>query len=152
MEFRLEGAQHMLALSRRMKAAGNGELRRAMLKAMRDVVKPILTAQRREVRSLTGAPSQWRKDAARLTRAKVNTTARGAGITITVKGDGPARRYARYLNTGRWRHPLFGNKRLWYPQLVKAGWFDRPAREAASIVRRELEQTLDRFLRELEST
>lgn len=49
------------------------------------------------------------------------------------------------LDRGRLRHPLFGNRRHWYQQSVKPGWWSQSLQRAADDeVKREILQALDR--------
>jgi hypothetical protein len=51
--------------------------------------------------------------------------------------------------TGKIRHPLFGNRRWWYPTQAPAGWFTRPATQAAEGARKYLDEAVARIEREI---
>jgi hypothetical protein len=54
------------------------------------------------------------------------------------------------MNRGRWRYPLFGNRKFWYVRRVQPDWFDRPTRKAEVLIRGRVLDTLRRYLRKLE--
>lgn len=114
-------------------AAENGAvIRKEMRTELRKAAKPTIMMQRRAVRGISGAPTEWKKTASRRVNLETRLTTKKAGIAIRVargkKGDGPTN--ARYLNRGKWRRPRRGHRedRDWIEQRVTAGWFDRPAR------------------------
>lgn len=47
------------------------------------------------------------------------------------------------LDQGRLRHPLFGNRREWYPQTVPTGWFTKPMQAQVKNVDKELGKAVD---------
>jgi hypothetical protein len=138
----LKGADELRHVAAAMKKAGQTGLRLDLLKAIRDGVKPVVAEQKSTVRGLTGAPRAWKSDAAKLVRTSVRASGRAVGVRINVAGGVPGR-YARHLNLGRWRHPVFGDP-PWITQTVTPGWFDKPAQAAKT----DLEQGLDKVLRQ----
>lgn len=149
-EIQVRGADQLAKMAKRFRAQGRAGLVRTMVKDIRNEVKPIQAAQRREVQSLQHAPSEWRKFSARSAKIRVSTGARSAGVRLSVNGKGQDPRRARILNKGRWRHPLFGDRELWFTQTVKPGWFDRPAEKGEPAVRNRILQILDMYKRRLE--
>lgn len=146
----MRGANQLAALAKRMQEAGRGDLRREMVKTIRAEVKPVVEAQRRQVRGLAHAPSEWKSDSARAVKPKVLTSLKSAGVRITV-GGGDVGRHAKHLNRGRWRHPLFGNKDDWFEQKVEPGWFDKPATAGQPRIRKELIRMMGNYLARLAS-
>ena len=54
------------------------------------------------------------------------------------------------LDRGRFRKPLFGDKRHWYPQRTKPGWWSKSLEKAATTrVRREIVSALERTLNDI---
>lgn len=53
------------------------------------------------------------------------------------------------LNRGRLRHPLYGNRRHWYLQQIRAGWFGEAMTGLAPGVRRDLVDVMDDVARRL---
>lgn len=69
-----------------------------------------------------------------------------AGIRITATERGGRKVDLSALDQGRLRHPLFGNRRHWYQQAVKPGWFTRPMEANERVVQTELQQAVDKFV------
>jgi hypothetical protein len=53
------------------------------------------------------------------------------------------------LDRGRLRHPLFGDRNLWYDQTVPARWFTRPMEKNADNVEQELKRVVDEIDRDI---
>jgi len=49
------------------------------------------------------------------------------------------RELPRYLNKGKWRHPVFGNTDVWVNQTSTAGWFDNTLRKHGPRVAAEID-------------
>ena len=82
-------------------------------------------------------------------RGRLNElVARGTDITFTTSGDG-ARLTARSthdiqaLDDGHTVHPLFGDKRHWYTEQVKPGWWSEPIKAAEPGARAQFEQAME---------
>lgn len=133
----VQGAQELQALSRRLRDAGRGDLRRRLRSEIRDAGRPVITDLRRavmgvDVSSTRGgmAPpvrsTNLRRRTARATRLSVTQN----GIRIRVRSTMVDRRYPslpKYLDASlgrfdRWRHPVFGNKKAWTQQTGEP-WF-----------------------------
>ena len=80
---------------------------------------------------------------------KSRTTANGAGLTIKAEPTkGRAADLSR-IDEGINRHPLYGNKKRWYPQKVTPGWFSNAAEQHALVTRVSLLQTIDEVAKKL---
>jgi hypothetical protein len=66
-------------------------------------------------------------------RVKTRSAGRSPGVRVTAVGVD-----ARVDRTGKVRHPVYGNRRVWVTQQVKPGWFTDPMEAGAPAVRREL--------------
>jgi hypothetical protein len=75
--------------------------------------------------------SGLRATTARATAAKVTTGARSASMRVraaAAKMPADQRKLPRYLNTGKWRHPVFGQSdKPWVTQVAPPAWFDDAA-------------------------
>lgn len=135
----LRGADDFLALSKRLKAQGRGELRKALNKALQESAKPLIPKTR--AAALSRLPSRGGL-AARVARepqrVQVRTGARTAGVRLVVgkKGGG-----ARAADRGAIRHPVFGRP-VFVVQPVTPGWFSETAQENAGAVREDIRKTL----------
>ncbi|PXY25149.1 hypothetical protein BAY59_24290 [Prauserella coralliicola] len=80
-----------------------------------------------------------RSSVARAVQTQVRSGARSASVRIRTNSSRlPAnhRQLPLYMNQGRWRHPVFGNRSNWVGQTVKpAEWFDRPMRRHGAKIR-----------------
>lgn len=148
---KVTGSDKLADLAKQMKVAGQGAMRRELVSELRKQAKPLVAAQKQSVRSLAGAPSAWKSRAASMTRAKVSTSAKRAGVRVSVGGGQDGRR-ARHMNRGFWRHPLFGNTEWWYEQTVEPGWFDRPANDAGPKLRAALVNVITNYIAKLRSS
>jgi hypothetical protein len=146
----IRGANQLATMAKRFKAQGRAGVTRQMVADIRREVKPIQAAQKRAVRGLAHAPSDWKKEAARAAKIRVTTRSRSAAVRLTVSGKGQYPRRARLLNRGRWRHPLFGDRERWFTQTVTPGWFDVPARKGEYVIRGRVKAVIERYIRRLE--
>lgn len=136
-----KGADDFYRLSRAMKDAGQGQLRKELNKGMRDVAKPLIPKVRQAARDKLPHRGGLNARVARKPfRAAVRTGAQTAGVRIVGSKVDPR------INDGRVFHPVFGRK----PGVVQnvpgaVGYFDQTIRDSAPEVRAELENTLRSF-------
>lgn len=80
-----------------------------------------------------------RSSVARAVQTQVRSGGRSASVRIRVNtGLLPPdqRKLPRYMNQGRWRHPVFGNRHSWATQTTTPPeWFDRPMRKHGKPIR-----------------
>jgi hypothetical protein len=94
-----------------------------------------------------------RDSAARATKAEVRTGGRSARVRIRVN----ARQMPRdqrllpgHMDTGKWRHPVMGNREVWVTQTTTPpGWFTRTVPRHGPKIRRGGEKVMDRVLQRL---
>jgi hypothetical protein len=146
----VKGAEDLLALSKRLKAAGQKDLRNELHKAMRDAAKPLIPKVRAAARAkLPKAGGLNERIAKKPYRSQVRTGATTAGVRITGTKVDPR------INEGRVWHPVFGDRKPGAIQRVPSadGYFDDTLRESAPEVQDELRRTfsafVDRLVREL---
>lgn len=109
-------------LARRLKQAGRGDLQRRMTREIRKAGQPALTAVQAKFRGVDmtsqgsgGYSSGLRARVAKATRISIL----GSGIRIRVepKKVAPTLSHGRTLSFGvngkKWRHPVFGNRKVW---------------------------------------
>ena len=143
----IRGADNLLALSKKLKAAGQTELRKELHKAMRNVAKPLVPKIREAARKqLPTAGGLNDRIAKKPYRAQVRTGAKTAGVRITGTKVDP-----RINREGRVWHPVFGREgkaanggRNSVVQKVPSaeGYFDETLRDEGPEVREELRSTL----------
>lgn len=140
-ELSVEGSHDLERVARRLKRAAAGELRKELYRGINRAVKPMKQAAKdaadRELPQRGGLNKF-------VASSKFGTRTRGfgrsPGVSITAKKSGHD---LRSLDRGRLRHPLFGNRRFWYQQPVRAGWWTQTLNDEAPLVRRELIRVLD---------
>lgn len=93
--------------------------------------------------------SGLRATVARATNVKLSASARSASMRLRAqqaKMPADQRKLPTYLNVGRWRHPLFGNKNRWYTQTAPPAWFDDAARAKGPQAREKAIQEVAKYL------
>lgn len=142
----IKGAEDLLALSKRLKAAGQTELRKELHKDIRNAAKPLIPKVR--AASLAELPSRGglnRRIARKPYRSQVRTGAKTAGVRIVGSKVDPR------INQGRVWHPIFGRKgkaknggRNSVVQKIPSadGYFDETISENATAIREDLRRAL----------
>jgi len=137
-DFRVDGAEQLTALAKRLRAESK-ELQRELPRAMNRATKGARAAVKAE--ALATLPRRGglgkRVASSRLT-TRTRRSGRAAGVRIVAKGGVDI----GALDRGRLRHPLFGDRRRWFAQKVRPGWFTRPLTAAAPRVRAEIETSM----------
>lgn len=136
-----KGANDFLALSKRLKAAGETGLRKELNKTMRDAAKPLIPKVRAAARaSLPKGGGLNERIARKPYRVQVRTGARTAGVRIVGTKVDPR------INEGRVYHPVFGRKPGVVQRVPEAeGYFDDTLAEAGPQVRRDVLDALGDF-------
>jgi hypothetical protein len=140
------GARDFLAVSKALKAAGEGDLRKEFHKAVRDAAKPLLPKVRESARS--SAPKHGglnERLAKKPYRVQTRTGNQTAGVRIVGTKVDP-----RINSLGRIQHPVFGSKKrvVQYDPKVK-GYFDQPLQDSGPAVSREVVAAMDGFVRKI---
>jgi hypothetical protein len=82
----------------------------------------------------------------------INKSATGAGVRIILARNTPedVRTMAGAMNKGKWRHPLFGNDKRWYPSSVSnPGWWDDTAKAGLPKAQQNVKRVLDVYVKRL---
>ena len=117
------------ASAARLRAAGERNIRLAMVRNLRAAAQPIIPLLQESARdSLPKAGGLNEAVAAQKPKVVIRTTGRSAGVSIRSKVRG------NYTDTGQWRHPVFSKDRTrWVksPQSFPAAkdWWARGARK-----------------------
>lgn len=142
MDVRVTGAEQLAALAKDLRAAGDKELRKELMRGLQRAGKPMKAAARQaaldELPSRNGlaalvASSRW----------SVTTRSAGKGAGVRVAGRGLVNASGQEtdlasLNRGRLRHPVYG-RGAWVNQPVRVGWFtDAMELQADTSVRAEV--------------
>lgn len=137
----VRGATDLEQLARAVKATGNGQLRKDMLKGLRVAAKPVVTAIKDEMRDELphgGGLNEWAASAKIAPRTR--TAGKNAGIRIVGTKAGHD---FKAINDGRIRHPVRGNRSVWVLQSIPAGTWDDGGRKALPKVLADLKDVMD---------
>lgn len=146
-DFEIRGADDFLRLSKALKEAGRGDLRKELTAGLKAAAKPLIAKSRQEAKQRLPHRGGLADRVARAPqRVQVRTAMQTAGVRIVV---GKSKSGARAANEGLVRHPVFGNRSVWVTQKVKSGWFDEPMKAGAPEVRPELEAAIERIARKI---
>jgi hypothetical protein len=142
------GANQLDALSKRLKAAGSEgkQLRKELLKAIRDAAKPAVGDVKRSVDQRI--PSSG--GLARKVRVGIGVRTRASGPKTGVRIVARNKINVEALNAGRLRHPVFGNTNVWVQQRVEPGWFTKPIEARQDEIRGSVVDAIDRIARKVE--
>ncbi|MET7475061.1 hypothetical protein ABZT17_11970 [Streptomyces sp. NPDC005648] len=164
---RVIGTGQLLELSARLRRAGHENIRQSFQRRIRRAAEPLRndlqdTIRRLDIRS-QGRGTGKRGGPTLTTRPMRATIAEAIRISVRTTGDPGARvwvdkgrlppdlrRMPDVINTGRIRHPVFGNRRRWAQQSANPGWWDKTVRGHTDRITREVERVADDVRRHLE--
>jgi hypothetical protein len=145
-DFKVEGTKQLTTLARRLKEAGDGQLRRELLAGIRKSGRKILPdIPQSAYRTLPRRGGL----ADRVARQKFALRTSLSGSSASVRIGATGMKELRDINRGRLRHPLFGNRDHWYQQQIEPGFFDEPIERRAPDVRREIQQVMNDVARKI---
>lgn len=127
----IHGEESAVRTGRRLIRAGDGNLARQIHWNMRAALAGVegdIRASAQRLPSRNGLA-----DEVATSRIRVTTAANGNTIRALITAR--HRYYLTGLNEGTNIHPLFGNRRHWYRQAVRPGWFTDPVRSREDNVR-----------------
>ncbi|MHC3392095.1 hypothetical protein ACLQ2E_21910 [Streptomyces lavendulocolor] len=154
------GTGQLLELNRRLRAAGHDNLRRSMLRRVRRAAEPLRDDMQQTIRSLP-ITSQQRRGGSRggpspTTRPLRATIAEAVRLSVRTSSQVGARVWLdraslptdlrgmpAALNSGRVRHPVFGNRRRWVQQNTTPLWWDQVVRTHTPRMTAEVARVLD---------
>ena len=141
----IDALAHDLAeVARGLRQAGDTELRRELLDGIQHAAAPVPDAIRQQMPGRM--PNRYAATLdADLNIGVVTRTGSGdPGVSIRARTRRAQRRRLKRLDDGVLAHPLFGNRRHWYDQPVREGWFTQPAEDSAPRAREDIEAALAR--------
>jgi hypothetical protein len=140
------GARDFLTVSKHLKAAGEGDLRKEFHKTVRDAAKPLLPKVREAARSRGpkrgGLNSRLAK---KPYRVQARTGAKTAGVRIVGSKVDP-----RINNLGRVAHPVYGRGPAVIQYVPKLkGYFDETLQQSGPAVQADVVKAMDDWVRHL---
>lgn len=135
-DLKVTGAHDLEILARRLKEVSGNDLRKELLRGIRETNKPTIKAIRES--AAANLPKRGGL-AARVAKESIGTRTRLTGDSAGVRIQ---RKRGRGLNEGRLRKPLFGDKAHWYDQPVAEHWFDKPIEDDAPKIRDGLHRVM----------
>lgn len=160
-DVRLLNTGSLIELQRRLRAAGNETIRASMQRRIRRAAEPLRDDLQQTIRALPirsegrgagkrGGPSPTtrplRATIAGAIRISVRTTAGGAGARVWIDRSRlppDLRNMPAVINTGRIRHPVFGNRRRWAQQSAAPLWWESTVRSHTPRIEREVARVMD---------
>jgi len=164
---RILGTGQLLELQRRLRAAGGENIRASMQRRIRRAAEPLRDDLQSTIRGLpirsSGRASGKRGGRSPTTRPLRATIASAIRISVRTGSNPGARVYVdkgrlppdlrnmpQVINTGRIRHPVFGNRRRWSTQTATPLWWDQTVRRHTPRMTAEVARVLDDVRRRLE--
>lgn len=149
-------------LARALAAESDGKkLKRELAKNLRKAIEPalgeirssLLAMQTEGVIPTEGGP--LRTEILKHLKAETRTRGRQTGVRVRIKKRGPRgfTLAARRLNRDRgWRHPVFGNDKIWVRQIGKPGYFEDPIKENKAQYRAAILDAMQEMSRRIART
>lgn len=152
------GTGQLLELQRRLRAAGHDNIRRSMQRRIRRAAEPLRNDLQQTVRNLPvwGQGGAGRGGPSPTTRPLRASVASAIRLSVRTTGDPGARVWVDRaalprdlrgmpdrLNDGRWRHPVYGNRRRWATQFSRGGWWQRTIDRHEPRMRQQVARVLD---------
>lgn len=129
------GAEQMAKLGRDLKAAGAKDLRKELLKAGREMGKPIKAEIAKSARAtLPGRGGLAASIAAAKVRVSTRLSGRNVGVSFIGRWSGHD---LKGIDEGLVRHPVHGNTKRWVAQSVPAGYYTKVFTGSGAKVARE---------------
>lgn len=137
-------ASEYKAFAQKLKAADKS-VARSLRKRLREAGKPLSEGVLED--GPDGLPSSGGlADWLRQSKGTVSITQARLEIKLSRGG----RHDLGAINRGQLRHPLFGNRRVWFAQSVEAGTYDKAFEKHAEQALPEVERVLDDIMREIQ--
>lgn len=164
-EVRILNTGSLLELQRRLRAAGNENIRQSMQRRIRRAAEPLRDELQSTIRGLTITPPPrrgrpggrsptsrpLRASLAAAIRISVRTTANPGARVWVDKGLLPPdlKNMPSVINEGRIRHPVYGNRRRWVTHTAPPGWWSKTVQRNTPRMEREVARVLDDVRRKL---
>lgn len=145
-DFEVRGSHDLAVLAQRLKAAGNGELRRQLLRSIRGSARKAIPDIRQS--ALETLPKRGGL-AARIADQAYGVQTRLGGSSASVRLAGKGMKELRDIDAGRLRHPVYGDRGRWVTQSVTPGFFSNPIERRAPRIRRDIQNAMGDIARKV---
>lgn len=157
-DVRITGTGTLLELQRRLRAAGHENIRSSMQRRIRRAAEPLRDDLKDAISSLSiSSPGgRGRSGPSPTTRPLRATIADAIRISVRASSNPGARiwvdkgalppdlkKMPDTINTGRIRHPVFGNRSRWATQYAAPGWWTNTVRDGTPRMNAEVSRVLD---------
>ncbi len=136
------GAHEAVALAGRLARAGDGRFKRDLYDAVADANRSVPTELRASALRYLPKRGGLAVDVA---RAHIKSRRFMAGNTVGIRFWVVHRYHIDGMDKGLVVHPLYGNKRHWYRQRVRPGWFTNVTQGQRGPTKRAIERAVERF-------
>jgi hypothetical protein len=142
LDVRVDGGQKLATLGKALRGADRA-YRKQLRGRLRDAVKPL--GQDVKQQMPTYLPRRYAQVLQRAFRPRIKIRTGGlAAVRVIAVAKGKGRpREVKAIDGGTLRHPVFGNRRLWVAQRVRAGFWSDPMQAGAPKVRRQVVEIIN---------
>lgn len=153
-DFEVRGTEQLVRLAANLKKA-DPELRKQLLRQIREAGKPVAQDMKAGLRATFPNKGGFASRAARVPIGiRTRATGKSAGVRLQAsgkKGTVTTRTLMSMDESGAFRHPLFGNKKVWIPQTYSPaeGWFTEPAEDAKPEVQAKVLDAMQTVARQI---
>ncbi|MFF7067299.1 hypothetical protein [Streptomyces pseudovenezuelae] len=166
-DIRISGTGQLLDLAGRLRRAGHENIRQSYTRRIRRAAEPLKNDLQDTIRSmpLTSSGRKGRGGPSPTTRPFRASMADAVRLSVRTTGDPGAKVWIdrsrlpsditpgvlnQINDTGRLRHPVYGNKRRWASQFGGRGFWDKTVQSHRSRITREVERVVDDVRRRIE--
>jgi hypothetical protein len=141
LKIEVHGEEAAFQLARRLITKGRGDLAHDLHRAMREAMTGVDADIRRSAQRLPSRNGL----ADEVATSRITVTSYATGSRVGVEVSAKHRYHLAGLDGGRNVHPLFGNRRHWYDQAVRPGWFSDPVEGRTDQVAAAIRRVVKRF-------
>jgi hypothetical protein len=138
----VKGEEQAFALAQRLLRKGRGDLADDLHRAMREAMAGVESEIRRSAYRLPNRNGL----ADEIATSRIDVTSHASGSDVGIVVSASHRYHLPGLDAGRNVHPLFGNRRHWYDQAVRPGWFSDPVEGRTDQVGTAIRRVVKRFM------
>lgn len=143
-DFQVRGAQDLAKLAARLKETGQGELRKELLRGVRGSAKKAIPDIKQSAYRTLPRGGGLADNVARQVYSVLSRYAL-SGAKVSLLGRGM--KELKDIDSGRLRHPVFGNRDVWKQQQVEPGFFTDAISRRAPQIRRDIEKVMQEVAR-----